>query len=357
MENIQLLTPDKELTDFMSLEHSVAKNIAYYNKISGRNYEESNIYKKDGLIHYSYTTLKVMKSKNSYYFKRTNKEGFTINEKGKLKMWFGKSVLQLPGLNLLFKYYNFNWFDQRLYPYLTKTILEKMFAGKITNNLDVVKTYFKLMRINASPTLFLKMIEVCGISKQDFLRQIYIAKDTNHLIEYHSEKQEDDKENILNDMVVQAQILEKKIDYKWSLNRLKEEHKSWTEQIMEEELKSLDDTPVPNIEKFNNCTTLGITLLKTQKEIFQEGKIMHHCVYTNYWNSVLSGNYLVYHIDFFGEQATLGLNIYSDKIGMNQCYSIYNKAVSEDLKEYAIKFIEKLNDHYKLINSSPTKIK
>jgi hypothetical protein len=356
MENIQLLTPDKELTDFMSLEHSVAKNIAYYNKISGRNYEESNICKKDDLIHYSYNTIKVMKSKNSYYFKRMHKEGFTIDEKGKLKIWFGKSVLQLPGLNLLFKHYNFNWFDQKLYPYLTKTILEKMFAGKITNNLDVVKTYFKLMRIDASPNLFLKMIGISGISKQDFLRQIYVAKDTNHLIEYYTTNQEHDKHIILNDMIQQAQILEKKIDFKWSINRLKEEHKAWTNQIMEEELKSLDDNPVPNIEKFESCIQPGIILLKSQKEVFQEGKTMHHCVYTNYWNSILNGTYLAYHIDFFGEQATLGVNVFIDSISMNQCYSTYNKPISEDLRKYAVKFVEKLNDHYKLINSL-TKIK
>ena len=69
-------------------------------------------------------------------------------------------------------------------------------------------------------------------------------------------------------MIQQAQILEKKIDFKWSINRLKEEHKAWTNQIMEEELKSLDDNPVPNIEKFESCIQPGIILLKSQKEVF-----------------------------------------------------------------------------------------
>lgn len=352
METIQLQLPQREFADFMAMPDGLAKNVYYYNNMQSRNFSEASITKKDGCIYYAANTFKVVKStKSSYYVKRVTKDGFTIDEKGKLSVWFNKNIFQIPHMVDVFKYFNFNWFSQRLYPFVTKGIFEKMVTGKITNNIDVCKAYIKAMRLNCSPSLFLQLFTSdYTISKTDFLRQASVAKDVNHFIEYTmsvSKENSRDKYHILSDMIKEAQILEKKIDFTWSLNRVKEEHKKWTEEIMQVEIDGLDDQVIPNVERFDRYTPKHFKLLKTQKEVFYEGKIMKHCVYTSYWNSIKNNNYLAYHIEFNGEEATLGVYIDNDCIRYNQCFSRYNGAISHTMHTLVNQFVEELNEQVK----------
>ena len=243
MEKIELIGFSKLYTDFMSMENGVAKNVFYYKNITQHQFTEATILKKDGCIYYSYSTVKIQKTKDSYYIKRVGKDGFTIDEKGKLKIWFNKSVFQIPLIQEIFKYFRFNWLHDCVIPYITKTILEKMFAGKITNNLDVVKQYLKVMRIKASPALFYKLISFNYFTKQDILRHIAVAENVDNFIKYAlfmsskkhpivKSQEEIQKEQIIQDMIKEAQILNKKINYNWSLLRLKTEHSKWTKEIM-----------------------------------------------------------------------------------------------------------------------------
>lgn len=348
MEIVTLIAPHQEFIDFMAMENGVLKNIKYYRSINGRNFYNASICKKEGNTHYSHTCFKVMKSKESYYSKYITKDGFTIDVKGKLKIWFNKSVYQIPAIGEVFRYYNFNWLSEKVHPYITKGIMEKMFAGKITNNHDLIKAYFKAVRINASPASFLKLIETLAMSKVDFLRSMGTAKDVNHFIEYViSEDKDYNKSQIINDMVQEAQILNKKIDYTWSLNRLKEEHKSWTKEIMKIEIDALDETILDYVDKFDRYTPEGFTLLKTQREVFSEGTMMHHCIYTAYWDSIKENRYLPYHISINGEEATLGVYIESDCIRFNQCYLKFNQSISSSLSTIVKEFVEDLNDQAK----------
>jgi len=357
METLQLVTPPQEFKDFMAMPDGLAKNISYYNNINSRQFSEASITRKDGHIYFAANTFKVVKStKSSYYVKRVTKDGFTVDPKGKLSIWFNKNIFQMPYIQMVFTHFNFNWLSEKLYPFVTKGIFEKMIASKITNNIDVCKAYTKVMRINCSPTLFLRLFTGDSmISKQEFLRQASIAKDINHMIEfsidyaknYREAKYNDvmnEKSRIIADMIKEAQILEKKIDYTWSLNRLKEEHKDWTEKIMQVEIDSLDNVVIPNVERFDRYTPENFKLLKTQKEVFYEGKTMKHCVYTAYWTSIKNGNYIAYHITEGNEEATLGVNIYGNKLVYNQCYSRYNNSISDKLEIKVKAFIEELNE-------------
>lgn len=345
METIQLKQPEQEFADFTAMPDGLAKNVHYYNNIHGRNFTEASITKKEGFIYYSTNTFKMVKStKSSYYIKRITKDGFTIDEKGKVKFWFNKSIFQMPFINEVFKHFNFNWLDVKLYSFITKGIFEKMIAGKITNNTDVCKAYIKAMRLNCSPALFLQLFQTSSISKQDFLRQASVAKDVNHFIEYLLLPNDTRSYLVYEDMIKEAQILEKKIDFKWSQKRLIEEHKAWTEQIMQVEIDALDDVVIPNTEKFDRYTPQQFKLLKTQKEVFYEGKTMKHCVYTAYWSSIKNNRYLAYHIDLNGEEATLGVNIYDDKLVYNQCYSKYNGSISSAMNTLIKQFVEELNE-------------
>lgn len=359
MENVILLPVQQEFHDFMKMEPGVPKNIIYYRQMMGRTFTEANICKKDGCIYYSCTDMSFKKSKNSYYVQRKNRNGFTVDKKGKINVWFGKNIYEIPHIDKVFQYFNFNWItNSRIYPYITKGILEKMIAGKITNTTEIIKEYFKKMHINASPSLFIKFLDKCDSSKVEILRIAGVAKDLNHYFEDRISSTTADFNNpyphdyysrnqLLNDMVQEALILGKKIDYTWSLNRLKEVHKEWTEQIMKIEIESLDDVSVQGIEYFDKFTPEGFKLLKTQKEVFAEGSLMKHCVYTAYWTSISYGTYIAYHVNYQGEEATLGINIYDDLVQFNQCYSRYNQTPSDNLQCMVRNFVDDLNYNLK----------
>jgi hypothetical protein len=356
METIQLVLPQQEYVDFMAMPDGLAKNVNYYNNMYGRGFTEASITKKDGCIYYAANTFKIVKStKSSYYIKRINKDGFTINEKGKVSFWFNKNIFQIPHINAVFKYFNFNWLDFKLYPFITKGIFEKMLALKITNNVEVCKAYIKAMRINCSPALFLKLFQTNSISKQDFLRKASVAKDINHFIEYLLTPNDTRSLLVYEDMVKEAQILERKIDYNWSSKRLIEEHKAWTEEIMQIEVDSLKDVTLAHLEPFEKYTPDGFTLLKSQKEVFAEGKLMRHCIYTAYWSPILNSSYIAYHVKLNDEEVTLGLNLNrhglpEDKVTFNQCYGKYNSTPSSAMLSKVKQFIKKLNQHVKKDN-------
>lgn len=362
MEKIELIGFSKLYTDFMSMENGVAKNVFYYKNITQHQFTEATILKKDGCIHYSYSTVKIQKTKDSYYIKRVGKDGFTIDEKGKLKIWFNKSVFQIPLIQEIFKYFRFNWLHDCVTPYITKTILEKMFAGKITNNLDVVKQYLKLMRIKASPALFYKLISFNYFTKQDILRHIAVAENVDNFIKYAlfmsskkhpivKSQEEIQKEQIIQDMIKEAQILNKKINYNWSLLRLKTEHSKWTKEIMKAEIDLLEDVSVPNVDIIDKYTPAEFKLLKTQKEVFVEGTIMNHCLYTAYWHSIKNGRYLAYHVKYNNEECTLGvtLDVNNDKLDVTyqQCYLAHNKLITPTMKNFTTNFVEDLNQKIK----------
>jgi hypothetical protein len=346
MENIILEPVQQEYTDFMSLPMGVYKNIQYYNNIQGKVFFESNLCKKEGCTYYSHVLFKMKKSKNGYYRQNTQKHGFTL-EKGKLSIWYGKNIFEVPGIWKVFEHMNLNWLNTKLMPYVTKGIAEKLLNGKITNNMELVKAYIKVMRLNCSGKLLYSTIEAGNYNKQVLLLMMSVAKDQNHFLEYCLSVDPEKQTNyLLMDFVKQAQILDRKIDYTWSTKRMHDEHQQWTREIMEVEVRDMEDVVAENTLNFTEFTRLGFTLLTTKKEVFAEGKTMNHCLYTNYWSSIKNGNYLAYHIDFFGEKATLGCYI-SDGISFNQCYGYSNQSVSGDLKAYASRFVEELNQFAK----------
>lgn len=53
METIQLVQPQQEFKDFMSMPDGLAKNVSYYNNMYSKAFTEASITKKDGCIYYS----------------------------------------------------------------------------------------------------------------------------------------------------------------------------------------------------------------------------------------------------------------------------------------------------------------
>ena len=147
-------------------------------------------------------------------------------------------------------------------------------------------------------------------------------------------------------MIEEATVLNKKIDFNWSPNRMKEEHTKMTREIMAEEIKHMQDEKLEWLDELEEFTPAGFTLLKSAIDVFQEGTAMKHCLYTGYYNFIKGKRYLAYSVDVDGERATVGYYIYPDankRFVFNQCYGIGNSQVSDTLKSIVLNFEDTLN--------------
>lgn len=349
MQNITIEPVGQNITDFLALEPGMNKRYQYYQNIADRSFTDASlIIKDDGVIHYAYSVYKIKRSKDGYYRHKTKRQGFTY-ENGKLEVWFGGNINSIPNIIDVLKHLNKEWFTSDLTGILTKGLLQKVLNGKITNPFDYAKAYIKQMRINCSPKLVLEVVQKHNKNSAQIHRAAQVAKDLNHYFEFVIDQSDKNYPeampiDILLDLEKQAMILDKKIDYRWSKKRMEDEHIQWTKEIMELEIGSLSDEPLDWIQPMHDMIpNEHFTLLDTQKKVFTEGKMMMHCVYTNYWKSVKDGRYAAFHIEFFGEKATLGLNIYREKILFNQMYGKRNQAVSNDFTVYVKNWIADLN--------------
>ena len=84
-------------------------------------------------------------------------------------------------------------------------------------------------------------------------------------------------------------------------------------------------------------------LLNTEKDIFLEGKLMHHCLYNCYYGRITSHDYIAFHLDY-PEDCTLGIWIYDNKPALNQIYKKYDQMVTDKTRQYAEDFIESHQD-------------
>lgn len=347
MEKIIINKRPIYIDNFLAMEDGVYKNIIYNREITNREFVESDLMKTDdGKIYYAHKVYKVKKGKK-YYVKLKSKKGFTVDEKGKLKVWFGSDVASNPHFYTALKALNIDWFtneENRLWPFMTKTLFEKVITGKITNPIDYLSGYLKLSRINASPKLLYSVCKKLNLSKITFLRGAYTAKDVNHYLEFLLD--ENRLNSNLEDLVTQSKILEKKIDFKWSTKRMDEEHTLWTKEIMAAEVTSIPDREVKvnNYKRISEFVPEFFEALDTQKKVFVEGSTMKHCVYTNYWPSINDGTFLAYHIKWKNQEATLGLSCYDTKvIRISQIYGVRNSAVSSELRDEVRKIVDWIN--------------
>lgn len=343
MQIIEIVKPEDRYYDFMAMEPGVGKRIHYYKNIERHVFGDASLKIDGDTIYYSCTTFKIARSKDGYYRKIKDKSGFTFKDR-KIKCWFGKSIDSLPNLYEVLVKLGYNWIPIKLMAFCNKTIIEKIFNNKVTNPRDYCKAYLKIARIQASPAKFLAAIESGMLNHKAQLYSIAdVAKNMDHYFDYIMG---DNKRSFLYmpDFERQARMLDKKIDYTWSEKRMQEEHNNWTEEIMEQEVKSIVDYQMTYPDELYKFAPAGFTLLDTLKKVFFEGREMHHCVYTNYWDKVRAEKYLVYHIDNGVEVATLGIEISYGIFQYNQCTSKYNKLISSELLEQCQSFVRSLNN-------------
>jgi hypothetical protein len=280
------------------------------------------------------------------FYLHKNTQGVTYDKQAKtIKIWFGLTPQKLTHIMLdnIVKHFNIDWYEnlsQSLLTLLNKTMLQNMIKGKITNHRHYVKAYLKTSpykKMDISIELFYQVFTHNASNSPKFYRKVIeYSTDPNHALELIKEHGDYISHNIT-DLYAQAAILNRKVNPKWSTARFKEVHNEWTREIMSMQIKSIKpvdyDYPVLN-------TPEGIELIKNNYELFEEGSLMKHCIYTNYEYRIRNKAYFALNYMRDGVRATVGININSDKtFEINQMYGIGNSSIANEHKDYVKNWI------------------
>lgn len=289
-------------------------------------------------------------NKTGLYLKRDSTFGCTYEKATKkFKWWYGKqaSTNGTLLLNDMCKYFKAEWFTNSpvgLQNSTTNTNMNKVLLGKITNPRDLIKAIIKtnptMRGMNISTELVWNYINKNqGYRIQSLANTLSVAKDPNHAIEYVISNGATNWD--MQDLIKQAQMLGRKIDFKWSTNRVKEVHQDWTKEIMDIEQENVE-TVEYNYQNELPCNG-HLELITDSKELYIEGRMMSHCVYTNYNDQVRNKTYFVLKFTDRDVRATVGItkNWEGDNFIINQMYSKYNKSVDQCYQDYVQEWLEK----------------
>jgi hypothetical protein len=206
-----------------------------------------------------------------------------------------------------------------------------MIRGVITNPRDYAKAILrghKNLRETglSAESLFKYLSSSVSLGVQTFLFYCPAFKNPNQLVDLITGSKLNWR---VGDMVKQARILDKKIDLNWSEKRLDNEHTEWTRLIMQYEIDSVEeiDFEYPDLDMPE-----GLEFIKTNREVFEEGTIMKHCLYTNYANRIKNKTYFAFRYDKDGVRATLGVDNYG-KPSFSQMFSYRNTEVAQEIKD------------------------
>lgn len=140
----------------------------------------------------------------------------------------------------------------------------------------------------------------------------------------------------LQDMLIMAVELDQIIDFTWSEARIKEEHQK---QIQIKEAEAIASKSVKEIYKPLNIPS-NIRLLNTELDVFMEGKNMHHCLYSCYWNSIEAHQYIAFHMTS-PEDCTFSIKLVDGNPKLEQCHTCRNGNVSPETRKEIENFVEK----------------
>lgn len=296
------------------------------------------------------------------YLKRNSVAGCTYDKATKkFKWWYGKHAVMVMSniVTDMCNYFKTEWFTNApkgLIASTTNGTLSKVLLGKVTNPRDHIKAIIKvnptLRGMNISTELLWKYCnKSIGSRIQALCDMLSIAKDPNHAIEYMLEK--DYLDHHLSDLVKQAQMLNRKIDFKWSKSRIAEVHIEWTKEIMDIEQEYVEQKDYNYINELPANGSLE--LITNSKDLYIEGRTMSHCVFTNYADSVENKGYFVFKFTDRDVRATVGINKYWDKneFVVNQMYGKFNGVIDRCYRDYVDEWVARpdvqqwFKDNYK----------
>lgn len=153
--------------------------------------------------------------------------------------------------------------------------------------------------------------------------------------------------SLVADAVDLALQLNKKVNFSWSRNKFQDINVQWSRELMRKDIEKRNPQDIYK----NKELIKDAKLLSSERDVFEEGMIMHHCVYTNYWRLIESGKYVALHLNSTVNPSgiTLGVQVMYDynnkdniisKLVFDQAFYAYDKILSTEdnqmCKDYLI---------------------
>lgn len=264
------------------------------------------------------------------------------------------------------------WFssvDLKLERCLTIRVLNRMAKGKITNPKDFLKSYLndRYPKMNISYSLAMDLIN----KDETFAHWLFLHPHTakilmtcenpNKFLSFLLTQKELNwsRRNTYEDFSNQLLVFGEKASYCWSDKRLEEEHSIYSKRIAKiafekEELVEYNNPELPVFPYMQ--------IVNNSLELFEEGNMMHHCVYSNYRQKVSHKTYFVFRYDDGYVKGTVGVQYtaVAKKWTVEQFKGRRNEAMTSDAVNHVHRYIEweriqKYLDQAALINSTTVK--
>lgn len=171
------------------------------------------------------------------------------------------------------------------------------------------------------------------------------------------------EKSLVADAVDLALQLNKKVNFSWSRNKFREINVQWSRELMRKDIEKRNPKDIYK----NKELIKDAKLLSSERDVFEEGMIMHHCVYTNYWRLIESGKYVALHLNSTVNSLgiTLGIQVMYDynnkdniisKLVFDQAFYAYDKILStEDNQMCKDYLIDNEDNLIKILTDSFTK--
>ena len=171
------------------------------------------------------------------------------------------------------------------------------------------------------------------------------------------------EKSLVADAVDLALQLNKKVNFSWSRNKFQDINVQWSRELMRKDIEKRNPKDIYK----NKELIKDAKLLSSERDVFEEGMIMHHCVYTNYWGLIKSGKYVALHLNSTVNSLgiTLGVQVMYDynnkdniisKLVFDQAFYAYDKILStEDSQMCKDYLIDNEDNLIKILTDSFTK--
>ena len=325
------------------IDYDYDKNLSYEDKLRYEGYVYKNTERlsaTDNCIYYVRQRVSLKRNGRTFYPLVTDKGTIYISKK---EISFGGNIGSEFVLGFLI-HLGINWFKDIPISIVrsflkNKVVFRRILTGRIYNEETFYKTIgayvFRIKNVS-----WRHIRKHCVYSHK--FRLYWFPLDDIVTFTKNPEKSidvicntDDTLKPKLYDLLNSAIKLNEVVDFSWSPKRIEEEHKRQTLELMSREISSKKNDPIYDVDK---TEFLPFILLNTEKAIFVEGSLMHHCLYTNYYSKIKNHNYIAFHLNY-PEDCTLGIWMCNDKPVLNQIYKKYDERVTYETRQYAEDFI------------------
>jgi hypothetical protein len=230
------------------------------------------------------------------------------------------------------------------------SIIKDILTGHVYNDETLWKRYalhaFRLKNVSW------KDFKICYNQHFNILDLVPFRKNVDNSLRVLAKECELDswssRMTLIRDILKLAVKLDQVIDLNWSDKRLEQFHQEQIRIVNAVKIASKPQTPIFDQLIGNE----HITMLNNEREIYEEGLNMYHCIHSCYFNRIKKQEYIAFHMTF-PEDCTFGVKIASGEVILDQIYLKYDKPVQNETRRIALDFIKKYAKQLSKLLKSP----